>query len=371
VPIEDSLSADELALTVDVISAVGTGDFYDRVLLLLDERIQCERRLVMKYSRFSIPEILLNFSLDSFAVDAYMSGLYRLDPLLRLIANDTIRPVVTFQEIRLVDHENAFYDEIFRAGLIYDELAISLPTVGGAYVALCFDRNSTAFGSHETNWARLLYPMLRKTHDLHVHTAMINGLNSLFGRDKVGILTITDDDKIAYRNDSWARLSKDVADEEIIAMTLACQERSPIEIGTRVGHWEYLQPRGALTTYRAIFLEERSAGYIDQDIKVALSDFNTVFQLSPRETQILEKMMRGYPTGYISSKLGISAGTVKNYKRRMYEKLDVKSEREIFSLFLNHLFGMVDASALLPGTRSKVTPMVTDQIPIAESSNQP
>jgi DNA-binding CsgD family transcriptional regulator len=356
VPLEDSLSADELALTAKVIAAVGTTNFYDRVLSLLDERIQCERRLVMKYSRFAMPEIVLNSSLDSFAVETYMSGLYRLDPLMRLVANDTIRPVVTFQEIRLVDHENAFYDEIFRAGLIYDELAISFPTVGGSYVVLCFDRDSTDFSSHETNWARLLYPILRQTHDLHVNTAMLNGLNSLFGRDRVGILTLADDDKIVHRNDAWTRLSNNVPDERIIALTLARPERSPTEIGSRVGHWEYLQPRGAPTCYRALFLEERSAGYIDQDIKTALGAFSIAFRLSPRETQLLEKMMRGYPTGYISSKLGLTAGTIKNYKRRLYEKLDVKNEREIFPLFLNHLFGMPDGSTRLPTIQSKDAP---------------
>jgi DNA-binding CsgD family transcriptional regulator len=112
-----------------------------------------------------------------------------------------------------------------------------------------------------------------------------------------------------------------------------------------VGHWEFLDARDApVNAYRTLFLEERSAGYIDRDIRGAMASFVESHQLSPRESQIFEKMMRGYPTGSISSKLGLSAGTVKNYKRRLYDKLDITNEREIFPLFLNHLFGESDTA---------------------------
>ncbi len=354
-PRETSLTSDELALTADVIGAVGTAQFYQCVLRLLDERIQCERRLVMKYSRYAMPEFVLNTSLDAEAVDVYLAGLYRLDPLLRLVTNDSVRPVVTFHEIRLIDHENGFYDEIFRSGQIYDELAITLPTMGGAYVALCFDRESSDFGGHELNWANLLFPILRRAHDVHVKTALLSGLNSLFGGGRVGILTIAEDGKIVYRNDSWATVANGVSDETIVSRTLGKPEGCPCEIGNCVGHWEYLDPRDApVASYRTVFLEERSAGYIDQDVPTVLEAFNQSFHLSPRETQILEKMMRGYPTDYISTKLGLSSGTVKNYKRRLYEKLDIKSEREIFPLFINHLFSSSErqsaGAALMQGS---------------------
>ena len=131
------ISQQELCLVADLIGASGTAEFYRRMLALLGERIPCERRLVMKYSRYARPEVVYNTSLEDEAIAVYLAGLYRLDPLLRLAGNDTVRPVTTYREIRLVDHENAFYDEIFLdAGMIFDELAIMLPTVGGAYVGL-------------------------------------------------------------------------------------------------------------------------------------------------------------------------------------------------------------------------------------------
>jgi DNA-binding CsgD family transcriptional regulator len=342
---DSSLSAGELALAADVLETVGTPAFYERVLVLLDERIQCERRLVMKYSRFARPEVVFNTSLEADAVSVYLSSLYRLDPLLRLVAKDEVRPVVTYREIRLVDHENAFYDEIFRAGMVLDELAIMLPTLGGAYVGLCFDRDDSYFGPHEVHWATLLYPLLRRAHELHVRTAMLSGLNSLFGEGRVGILTLADDAKVVYRNDSWKRVVAGLDEAAVIAHTLERPERSALEVDNRVAHWEFLASRDApVNAYRTLFLEERGAGYIDRDIKGVLAGFIAAYQLSPRESQILEKMMRGHPTGSISSKLGLSPGTVKNYKRRLYDKLDITNEREVFPLFIEHLFGAAEAA---------------------------
>jgi DNA-binding CsgD family transcriptional regulator len=337
---EECVSEAELALIADVIAAVGTTDFYAHLLRLLDERIQCERRLVMRYSQFARPEFVFNSSLEEPAVELYLSGLYRLDPLLRLVTNGDVRPVVTFRDIRMEDHENAFYDEIFKAGLIYDELAIMLPTMGGACVVLCFDRHDNKFGAHEANWAKLLYPTLLRAHDLHIRTAMFRGLSSLFGDGRVGIITLADDGRVIYQNDTWRRVVPVADEERLIGEILGRPEHLPCEIRTFIGHWEYLGPRDATTAaYRALFLEERSAGYIDRDIKGVLEEFIAVHLLSPRESQILEKMMRGYPTGSISAQLGLSGGTVKNYKRRLYTKLNITNEREVFPLFMNHLFG--------------------------------
>jgi len=90
---ESTLSQAELARVADLVGAVGTPEFYERVLALLGERIQCERRLVMMYSRYARPEFIFNTSLEADAVDIYLNGLYRLDPLLRLTIEVAAHPV--------------------------------------------------------------------------------------------------------------------------------------------------------------------------------------------------------------------------------------------------------------------------------------
>lgn len=55
--------------------------------------------------------------------------------------------------------------------------------------------------------------------------------------------------------------------------------------------------------------------------------------LTPRESEITTLCLRGYPNASIARALSISRGAVKNHKLRLYRKLDITSERELFSLF--------------------------------------
>ena len=53
-------------------------------------------------------------------------------------------------------------------------------------------------------------------------------------------------------------------------------------------------------------------------------------ELSARERELVALILQGYPNATIATKLGITAGTVKNHRARIYEKLDITTERELF-----------------------------------------
>lgn len=53
--------------------------------------------------------------------------------------------------------------------------------------------------------------------------------------------------------------------------------------------------------------------------------------LGPREKQVLELLVDGYLYKEIAAELGITVNTVATYVRRIYEKLHVRSRREIIS----------------------------------------
>lgn len=59
-------------------------------------------------------------------------------------------------------------------------------------------------------------------------------------------------------------------------------------------------------------------------------------ELSLRERQLVQLILAGHPTATISARLGITVGTVKNHRRRIYEKLDITTERELFLQFFQH-----------------------------------
>lgn len=323
-----------------VVDAVGQQGFYAIVLETLGRYIDCERWLAIKYSRFSAPEFIVNTSLSEEAVEQYLSHLYRIDPLLRLVTEDRVPFVVTFSQMQNEDASNDYYDEIFKAGQILDELTLMLPVIGGGYLAFCFDRANRFFNEDEIALFSALYPIIVAAHAAHMRTEFLEGLGTLFGNGKVGVLTLGGDDRVIYQNPAWKNLTGHAFGKETLDLILNQPEQIAIQVQDFIAHWEYTKNVSASATgVRAIFLEQKSEGYIQTDVKEYFEKFYDAYHLSPRERQLVEKTLRGYSMPVIADKLDLSLGTVRNYKQRLYTKLDITSEREIFSLFMMHMFG--------------------------------
>ena len=73
------------------------------------------------------------------------------------------------------------------------------------------------------------------------------------------------------------------------------------------------------------------------DYKIAVDAFLRD-ELTPRERDIVGLVLLGYPTAKIAERLELSVHTVKNHKKRMYSKLDITTERELFLNFVHFLF---------------------------------
>jgi DNA-binding CsgD family transcriptional regulator len=65
--------------------------------------------------------------------------------------------------------------------------------------------------------------------------------------------------------------------------------------------------------------------------------------LSPREKSVLELMLRGYSGLASAEKLGIAIETLRRHRKSIYRKLDVNSQTDLFSLFINCLSYLGDA----------------------------
>jgi len=75
---------------------------------------------------------------------------------------------------------------------------------------------------------------------------------------------------------------------------------------------------------------------IDHQIDLAFRKFGESI-LSPREKGVLELMLRGYSTDVSAQRLGIAVETVRRHRKSIYRKLDVNSQTDLFSLFINSL----------------------------------
>ncbi|MBN8410928.1 LuxR C-terminal-related transcriptional regulator [Halomonas denitrificans] len=57
-------------------------------------------------------------------------------------------------------------------------------------------------------------------------------------------------------------------------------------------------------------------------------------RLSERERETAWLILRGHTSPEIASKMGISTGTVKNHRKRLYAKLNISSQAELFRQFM-------------------------------------
>lgn len=86
---------------------------------------------------------------------------------------------------------------------------------------------------------------------------------------------------------------------------------------------------------------------IDHQIDLAFRTFGASM-LSPREKDVLELMLRGYGTDTSASRLTIARETVRRHRKSIYRKLDVSSQTDLFSLFLNAMSCLGEAAGQDP-----------------------
>lgn len=66
-------------------------------------------------------------------------------------------------------------------------------------------------------------------------------------------------------------------------------------------------------------------------------------KLTPRERDIMRLILLGYPNAKTAQLLKLTVHTIKNHKKRMYKKLDITTERELFLNFIGAVFDQVQA----------------------------
>ena len=89
---------------------------------------------------------------------------------------------------------------------------------------------------------------------------------------------------------------------------------------------------------------EGALGSVDVELKKAVHDsllqaMNNFGRslLTEREHEIVQFLLRGYNIKTTAHKLGISPTTIKVHRKHIYQKLDISSHSELFSLFFDSL----------------------------------
>ena len=336
----------KIALTFERLALVarrtGSDRFYEELAFFVAATLRCRRWLVMRYPRYAAPEFIFNEALSAQAVRQYLAGLYRLDPLIRLVRSGIREGIFVLSKLKTTQSNRAYFDRLFRMSLIYDEAAILLPSPGGSGIAVCVERAARQFSNADMQLLRILYPLVKSLHSVHLDRIFRASAHELDPRRGGGwaaqaLLVMDKDGRPVFRNARWSALERqgliphiDIADKNPSRMR-------PID-GVRVLHWEELGDTFAIAPSGRIYsIEASSPGYITANFRDAVHKFQDRAGLTQRERDIVELVLQGYPNAQIAKRLGLAAGSVRNHRYRLYNKLDITTERELFFQFIDFL----------------------------------
>lgn len=95
----------------------------------------------------------------------------------------------------------------------------------------------------------------------------------------------------------------------------------------------------ALLGKHFVSLDARGARFenlLEQRIHSALNNFGSSL-LTERECRIAQLILRGHSTRSLAARLGVSEDTIKSHRKNIYCKLDIGTQSELFSLFIDSL----------------------------------
>jgi DNA-binding CsgD family transcriptional regulator len=152
-------------------------------------------------------------------------------------------------------------------------------------------------------------------------------------------VSVSSSEEIGYLTDGWPPGRQELC----IALEMPMGECAAITLARKAGEGGFSATDGALLTPVIPFLAAsyrrywrharethvggRSHGRFDADPKV-LDGLN----LSPREREIAQLLLRGHSTLSVSLQLNISITTVKTHRKNLYAKLGIATQCELFSL---------------------------------------
>lgn len=321
--------------------SIGRRDFHKTLLKLFGMLVEHDMTFIARYSRFSPIEFLSYEGVPHHIVELFREKYHRFDPFYAWWRDGGEPGVVTQRMISRDRRTTDPYRQVFqRQAHIEDEICMFLPKIGGASLGLFLERSNGVFTSAEVRRARSIYPVIAGLYRAHLARLLV----SLSGgpADRAGKLLprptmlIDSAGRRVFATKAWR--DAESSDEKLTEALEMWRSGGDTEIGLPNGRVLVIEsldddfpvaPRG-----RAFVIERRGVEPVRQMPK-PLGIAPLAEGLTARERQIADLILQGHPTESIAKRLGIGRGTVKNHRRRLYGKLDITSERELFLLYLD------------------------------------
>jgi DNA-binding CsgD family transcriptional regulator len=314
-------------------AAIGGETFYDRLLEVLSSLVKADLLSLVRYSSFGAPDLVIPREIRPEVAAPYASGFYAFDPFhnyWRTVAEPAVKSLRRLAPDELWKSRYAL--EFLRAARISDEIAVFLPPIGGASPTLIVDRAVGEFTAAEVVRIESVFPLLAGLHNAHLKAIISRGL---VGNSTEKPLRLIDrSGKELAANRAWRKLAADPGSG--LAEALA-DLASPGRTQTSLADGRLIV-RSPLATDFGV----APGGLCDQVEVSALhapsgQDDGWLACLTHREKQIVMLTLEGHPIASIASRLGLKRGTIKNHRLRLYQKLDITTERELFLNYMQHL----------------------------------
>ena len=316
-----------------VVDRLGKHDFYDRLLDLIGQQVPHDLAALVRYSKGARPDLVLPRIELTEVFETYRQHFYAFDPFFHHWREVGEEGVFRLRSIADGLWRTRYAREFLRPAAIYDEIAVFLPKIGDASPTLILDRARGAFSETETERIRALYPLLASLHRRHIALLVLSGDdNEASPLGFIGISRIVDQHgQTILTSKPWDQMIRS-GDPDIMMAIEAIGTKGPCSVA--VSQNRFLRrtrlpgdfgpaPNGCFDELVAARQEFHGGG--TWQLPAALAD-----KLTKREADIVELTLKGYPIIEIARRLGISRGTVKNYRHRIYGKLDITTERELF-----------------------------------------
>lgn len=323
----------ELDFLTSVAEHIGTAEFYRAMMSAAGTFVPSDDFQVIHYPGKGNPLYVVDDATSPDLRDLYKS-FSTYDPFLRDWRDHHRAGIRTLSQVQPPDYDDGGYCSGFYDLTGYaDEVGLMFPALIGSANGVFLQRGRR-FSRREIGRFERLYPALRRLHAAHrrhIFSAMARDAAVIAG---VGTAVVEKSGRLALMNET---LRACPGHEQAIAEAVDGLDGrdEPMAVATRLGCASVtpladfpMAPDGCL-----VVIGPPDA---PSDLDAALESFGGDM-LSRRERQITRLVFTGYASCHIAETLGISEATVKNIRKRLYYKMDVTSERELFALFLEHL----------------------------------
>lgn len=320
---------------------IGGRDYHEVLLGLVELLIPHDMSIAARYSRYSPVDILHYRGVPRHVIELFRSKYYNFDPFYAYWRERGEAGVVTLAMATAGSRRNSPYRRVFQPQAhIADEIGLFLPVVGGASIGLFLERSTGAFTAAEARLARSVYPLIAGLYRAHIGREFASlSERGATGRSFPRPTMITDrDGRTVFASRSWRAF--DAAEPALAAALRELEHgkagQAPLP-GDHVLIAEPLDAHSPIAPLGRMHVVEKRGLSPVTELPSTIADTPLGAGLTPRERQITDLILKGASNEAIAGELGLARGTVKNHRRRLYLKLGIESERELFLRYLEVL----------------------------------